>query len=57
MGKKRNRGYELIEDISYEQTDLKILRPVPYIDGDLYLPVKPQYWRVNDLIQQRMIEI
>jgi len=57
IGKKRNRGYGLIENISYEQTDLKILRPAPDIDGDLYLPVKPPYWRVNDLIQQRMIEI
>ena len=57
LGKKRNRGYGLIGNISYEQTDLKILRPAPDIDGDLYLPVKPPYWRVNDLIQQRMIEI
>lgn len=57
LGKKRNRGYGLIESISYEQTDLKILRPVPDIDGDLYLPVNPPYWRINDLILQRIFEI
>lgn len=57
LGKKRNRGYGLIDNISYELTDLKIVRPVPDIDGDLYLPQSPPYWRVDNIIQQKLTEI
>ncbi|MBX3045083.1 MAG: hypothetical protein KF896_15850 [Ignavibacteriae bacterium] len=57
LGKKRNRGYGLIDNISYEMTDKAILRPAPDDNGDLYLPIKPPYWRINALITQKLVEI
>lgn len=56
LGKKRNRGYGLIDNISYEPTSLKILRPVPDDSGDLYLPQSPPYWRVDNIVQQKLVE-
>lgn len=54
LSKKRNRGYGLISDVSCEPTTEPILRPVPDNDGDLYLPQNPPYWRIDNMLQQKI---